>query len=71
MSTFTVKIREVEMEADTPRQAALNTAEVIALLQTITLMDVVDEQGQTHEIDLSVEEIDMAIAAAAAKRARL
>ncbi|WP_326894596.1 hypothetical protein U8P73_36285 (plasmid) [Rhizobium beringeri] len=68
---FTVKIRDVVMEADTPRHAALKTAEVIAMMRTIDIIDVVDDAGLTHEVGLTQAEIEQVIASAAAKMGRM
>ncbi len=58
MPTFTVKIKDVVVNADSPKLAAMRSAETIAMMGTIDMFTVVDENGTEHDIVLNPDEID-------------
>jgi hypothetical protein len=71
MPKYTVEIRQVGIEADSPIDAAMKIASLIVQMQTVNVMDVIDENGTRHAIELTVEQTYLAIADANAIRATL
>lgn len=62
MPKFTVRIRETIIDAEDPVRAAMEQAASIALMKTINIFDVVDESGRVHEVILTNDQTDRAIA---------